>query len=135
MERTNRIGLVVTSVGAVSLMAQFIIAFTRLLTDQSIDGQGVVALAIHVAPYVLLLIGLYLLFSKKKTLGVENRLGRIAITAIASWSLAGAVFLITVVLALVARGGEGVEMVFSYLAAISVVLTICFFPFVYRRLH
>lgn len=133
MKRINQTGLFITLLAVVLLVAQFVITFAQPLRDLSVNKEGIVALMIHLTPYVLLLIGLYILFVKK-TPSIKSVWSRIFLTAITSWGLAGAVFLVIVVLALIARGSEGVETVFSYLAAISIILTVCFFPLVYRRI-
>jgi hypothetical protein len=134
MERMNRTGLFITLLAVVLLVAQFVITFSQPLGAVWASKEGIASLAVHFTPYVLLLVGLYILFGKKKMPGVENKWSKIFLTVIASWGLAGAAFLVIVVLALVVRGNEGVEMVFSYLAAITIILTISLFPFVYRRL-
>lgn len=134
MERMNRTGLFITLLAVMLLVAQFVITFSQSLGEVWASKEGIASLAVHFTPYVLLLVGLYVLFGKKKTAGVENKWGRIFLTVIASWGLAGAVFLVIVILALVVRGNEGVEMVFYYIAAITIILTVFLFPFVYRKL-
>jgi len=135
MQRISRTGILVTLIASVLLVAQFAISFVQQLGNNLAGNSGLAFIVFHLTPYALLLVGLYILLAKKKTPGIENRWIRIALAIVASWGLAGAGFLVLVILALVMKGGDGVEAVFSHLIVISIVLTLLCFPLVYRKLE
>lgn len=126
----RRIGLVLLVGSVILLSMQFLDAFNTRLHTADDEFTGVVRLF---APYGLFLISLYLLFNQSR-IPTNHRHVRLLSVLLASFCIAGGVFIVLLLLGFIALGAETVEVIFSKMLLILGVLTIGVFPFVYKHL-
>ncbi len=131
---TNRttVGRLLLAASVILVVLQFLWAFTRPSSPPNADFP---ASLVGLIPSALLMMSLYLLFSKKEILERRGKVARFIIALLASWAAAGGAFMLLLLLGLFACGPRAGEELFSHMLWLLPLGTIIAFPLVARRLR
>lgn len=122
--------------GGLPLMAlQFTVAFSGPLEQSLHREQDPIAIALHVAPYLLFLVSLYLMLPRERTPGIKSPAAHALVTFLASWAAAGSLFLMAVVFCLYTVGPLWVEQILAFTPFALIIGAAAIFPVLYRRLR
>src|SRR5436309_2675283 len=132
MAPRTTVGSVLLVVSLILFVLQFLWAFTR---PGSPPNPSFPFSLLALIPTAVLMTSLYLLFSRREVLTGRGTVVRFIIVLLASWSVAGSVFLVALVIGLCVFGPSAVTALFSYTLWLLPLGAIIAFPLVARHLR
>jgi hypothetical protein len=132
MRPPKKASAILLMVSVVLLCSQFILVFS---TSFFSTNYSVPMFLIHLVPYLWLLFSIYSLFGKSDFLSRRGILGRYVVVIVASYGVAGGVFLLLVTGLLIGSGPDAVETLFHNLPVLIAVTTFIAAPLVNRFLR
>ena len=126
------VGRLLLPASLILIVLQFVWAFARPGPPPNLEFP--LSLLVMV-PVALFMTSLYLLFSKREVLKGRGKIARFIILLLASYTAAGGVFILLIVVGLIAFGPRAVEALFSHMLWILALGTIVAFPLVARGLR
>ena len=132
MKSEKRAGIALLVISIVLLCLQFGLTFGTSVVPR--DG-GISTLLLHLTPYTLLLISLYVVFAKTTLPISSNKIARWVIVVAACYGVAGGAFLLLLVIGLLSVGPKAIDVLFSHLPLLLVLGTLFALPFIYKYLR
>lgn len=132
MRLPRKASIILLVVSVIFLCSQFFLVFSTSFFSTSYSIQ---MFSVHLVPYLWLLFSLYSLFGTTDFLSRRGTLGHYAIVLLASYGVAGGIFLLLVTGLLISSGPDAVEALFSKLPVLVTVTTLIVMPLVNRHLR